>query len=283
MSYLLLAISSALLFGIWKFGLSIYRGKVSVYAVILMSASAAAVVYLVVGALEHSLTFNHQDVPKGLVGGALNFTGTLLVLEAFARGKVGVVVGVAALYVLVPFSYSLYLGEQLTLQMAIGVLCLLVGLAVFYAPHVRDVGSAAGPRSSTPILLALGAAFFWGLAIVVLDVASLVSVTGTLVVSQVPQVLIASLVLIFAAAQSFKGVSGKAIAVLAGAGAALALGNTAFFNAANAGDIGVVSVLGSLSPMVTALLAAIFFKERLGRWDYIAFVIVLVGAGLVVY
>jgi len=281
LGYLLLAMSSAVLFGVWKFGLSIYRGKVSVYAVILLSAAAAGVVYVVIGALTNELVFTSVDIRKGLVGGALNFIGTLLVLQAFARGKVGVVVGVAALYVVVPLAYSLYLGEPASWRGAVGVALLLIGLGTFYLPQVRGSGPADGPRPSSHIPLALGAALFWGLAIVVIDVGSLVSVTGTLALSQVPQVLMAALVLLVASKQSMAGVSGRAIAVLAGSGVALALGNMMFFTAANEGDIGVVAVLGSLSPMVTALLAALILRERLARADYVAFAIVLAGSALI--
>lgn len=282
MSYLLLALCSALLFGIWQFGLSLYRGKVSIYAVLLLSASAAGVVYAIFGTFQHALTFNVEDVPEGLIGGALNFTGTLLILKAFAHGKIGVVVGVAALYVLVPLGYSIYLGEQLSAQAAVGTTLLLVGLGTFYAPSMRGNGSADASRSGTAILLALGAALFWGMAIIVLDTGSLTSVTGTLATSQIPQVAIATTMLLVSSTQSMKGVSLIAIAVLAGSGVALALGNITFFIAANEGDIGLVAVLGSLSPLVTALLSALIFKERLSRSDHIAFAMVLLGAALTV-
>lgn len=282
MSYLVLAVASALFLGVWKFGLSVYRGKVSMYAVILVSAAAAGVMYVVLGLLEQGLTLNREDVPKGLVGGLLNFAGTLCILKAFARGKVGIAVGVAALYILVPLTYSLYLGEHVTPRIGVGILLLLAGLATFYVPHMRDTGSPDRPNVRPTILLALGAALFWGLAIVVLDVGTLTSLTGTMATSQLPQLAIAGGVLVFAAGQSLHGVTRRVVAVLVGAGAALALGNIAFFYASNEGDIGVVSVIGAMSPMVTALLAAVFFKERLGRSDYVAFAIVLVGAGLVV-
>ena len=133
-----------------------------------------------------------------------------------------------------------------------------------------------------PILLALAAAAFYGLAIVVLDVGSLQSVNATLALSQIPQIVLAAGILLLASGQSMQGVTGGAVTVIAGSGVAVALGNIAFFTAANEGDIGVVAVLGSLSPMVTALLAAIFFKERLARSDYLAFSIVIVGAAFVV-
>lgn len=100
--------------------------------------------------------------------------------------------------------------------------------------------------------------------------------------SQVPPVALAAIVLAFSSGQSLRGVSGTAVAVLAGSGAALALGNIAFYTAAQDGDIAIVSVLGSANPLVTALLAAAFFKERLTRSDHVAFALVIVGAALVV-
>ena len=86
----------------------------------------------------------------------------------------------------------------------------------------------------------------------------------------------------FAWSFSDEGVAPRAIAVLAAAGVALALGNIAFYNAADEGDIGVVSVLASLSPLVTALLALAFLHERLERREVIALLVVLGGTALVV-
>ena len=282
MSYLLLALSSAILFGVWKFGLSVYRGKISVYAVTLLCALGAGAVYVTLGALQGALVFSIEDVPEGLVGGALNFMGTVLILRAFARGTVGVVAGVGALYVLVPLAYSIVRGEEVTALVAAGVALLAVGLVAFYAPHARADAGADRQGARVPILLALAAAAFYGLAIVVLDVGSLQSVNATLALSQIPQIVLAAGTLLLASGQSMQGVTGGAVTVIAGSGVAVALGNIAFFTAANEGDIGVVAVLGSLSPMVTALLAAIFFKERLARSDYLAFSIVIVGAAFVV-
>lgn len=277
LGYLLLAVTSALLLGIWKFGLSLYRGKVSPYAVLLVSASAAGFAYLALGTWQGTLAFDVRDAPEGLLGGALNFAGTLLILKSFARGKVGVAVGVAATYVLVPLAYSFYLGESLSMRAVIGVAVLMVGLGAFYAPTIRTRGLADATATPVPILMAGGAAIFWGAAIVVLNLGSRVSVTGTLATSQIPQVAIAGTVLVLSWDRSRAGLNPQAIAVLVGSGLALALGNTAFFTAANEGNIGVVSVLGSLSPIVTALLAAALLRERLTRTDRIAFAIVLLG------
>lgn len=282
MNYLVLAIASAVLYGLWKFGLGIYRGRVSVFGVLLVSASTAAVVYVVAGVADGDLVFEGADVARGLVGGLMNCTGTLLVLKAFERGKMGVVTGVAATSVLVPLAYSLLIGAEPTVQRAAGAVVILAGLVVFYVPNMKTTGSSTGSNPRQAILLALGAALFWGLAIVVIDNGSRVSVTGTLAVSQVPQVIIALAVLLASAPRSFAGLSVRSVAVLVGAGLSLGLANIAFFSAAQEGNIGLVSVLSSLSPMVTALLAFLVLKERLSKSDVAALAIVLVGVSLIV-
>lgn len=50
---------------------------------------------------------------------------------------------------------------------------------------------------------------------------------------------------------------------------------------ANEGNLGVVSVLGSLDPIVVALLALIFLKEKMARSDQVALLIVIAGTCLV--
>lgn len=282
MGYIALALSSGVMLGMWKFGLSFYRGRISSYAVVLFSAAAAAVAYVVLGLLAGTLTFDTRDLVAGLLGGACNLTGTLLLLKGYERGKVGVVTGIAASYVLVPLAYSFVIGEQITWMIGMGVLVIIAGVATFYSASMQEKSEVNSSRA--PIFLALGAALFWGLAILVLDSGTRVSVPGTLVVSQVPQVIFTLVMVLVGSRNSraLEGVSARAIAVLAASGVALALGNIAFFSAADEGDIGVVSVLASLSPLVTALLALAFLHERLERREILALLVVLGGTALVV-
>ncbi len=277
--YSLLALSSSVLFGLWNFGIGRYRGAISVYSVILVSASAAAVVYLVGGYLADDLVFDRFDMTNGFLGGALNVTGTFLVLKALERGPMGVVVGVAASCTLVPLAYSFLLGETLTALAGLGIAVIIAGLLVFYVPTMRQQSSA--PGSSTAILLALLAALAWGLAIVVLDISARESVSATMFVSQTPQIAFTGLMLLFVT-RSWGGLTRGTIVPLAAAGVALGLGNLAFYTAAEQGDVGVVSVLGSLSPAVAAVLAYVILHENLRRSQQVALAIVIVGTCLVV-
>ena len=69
--------------------------------------------------------------------------------------------------------------------------------------------------------------------------------------------------------------------VIVGAGFAVALAQISFFTAANEGDIGVVSVLSSLSPLVTTLLAVILLREWMRRREVVALVVVVAGTCLI--
>ena len=278
--YLLTALLSALLLGIWSFGIGQWRGKVAVFSVILVSASSAAVVYVVIGLLSHDLVFDPRDASRGVLGGIVNVTGTVLVLLAFERGKMGVVAGVASASVLVPLAFSFIGGEQVSPIQAIGIGVIFIGLLVFYVPSMRSKSDA--PASPLPIVFAGLAALAWGLGVVIIDIGSRVSVTGTMVASQVPQMAF-TLVMVFIVARSLGGLNQRAVLSIAAAGVALALGQITFFTAANEGNIGVVAVLGSLTPLVVALLALAVLKEQMSRSERVALVIVLVGTCLVVY
>lgn len=285
MGLVVLALSSAVLFGVWKFGLGIYRGRLSTWAVLLLNGTGAAAVYATRGLWDGRLVIGRDDLVAGIIGGALNVAGTYLLLRAYQRGKVAIAGGVAAADSLVPVAYAVLLGVAVTMSTAIGVVMILAGLVAFYLPHAisRSGDGAYDPRGQrTSVLLAVGTALCWGTAILVLDLGSRGSVTGTLLAQQCTQVLVVLCVVLASPRRQLAGLSWRACAVVAGAGMALGLGNVAFYSAAQVGSIGLVSVLASLSPMITALLAFVFLKERLTRIELVALVVVVLGVGAVV-
>jgi chloramphenicol-sensitive protein RarD len=135
-------------------------------------------------------------------------------------------------------------------------------------------------QSVSAILIALVAALCWGLAVIVLDLGTRVSVTGTMFISQIPQVLV-TLVLAAAVKKVWGRIDRRSMIVIVGAGFAVALAQISFFTAANEGDIGVVSVLSSLSPLVTTLLAVILLREWMRRREVVALVVVVAGTCLI--
>lgn len=277
--YLLLAITSAVLFGVWQFAIGQFRGRVPREMVVLTCSTAAGVTYLALGLASGEFLLDALDTSRGLVGGLLNLGGTLLILKAYEHGKIGVITGVGATYALVPLAYSFFLGESIGGIGAVGLVFVLLGLLIFYVPAVTQKVPGESHALSA-ILVALAAALCWGLAVIVLDIGTRVSVTGTMFISQIPQVLVA-LVLATAVKKVWGRIDRRSMIVIVGAGFAVALAQISFFTAANEGDIGVVSVLSSLSPLVTTLLAVILLREWLRRREVVALVVVVTGTCLI--
>ena len=248
----------------------------SLYFVILVSASTAILTYVTLGMATHNFEFDVRDVGAGLSGGFLNFLGTILLLKAMATGGMGVANGVYPSYVLIPIAYSLIIGESLGLVPAVGIVVIMLGLVLFCLPGMRGGG---GVGSLQTIFFALGAAGLFGLAIVVLDIGSRENIYGTLTLAQCPQVVVTSLIVL--TARRYRGTSRRDIGILVGSGLALGLGNLSFYAAAVEGNVGIVSVLGSLSPIVTALLAFFILKEAMLRAEILALIVVLIGTCLV--
>ena len=180
--------------------------------------------------------------------------------------------------VLVPLAFSFMIGESLSLLVGLGVAVVLVGMVMFTLNRANSDGSASAPGQA--MLLALAAALLWGLAIVVLDMGSRTNLYGTLAMRGVAQV--GTCICVVAASGAFGQLTKGSFVLLVGSGAALGLGSLAFYTAANRSDIGVVSVLASMAPIFTALLARAFLQERMSRPELAALVVVIAGVGMVV-
>lgn len=280
---LALALASAALFGLWHFGISMSGRRLPTPVVVMMSSLGALVVYLAMGMLRADLVFDPRDVTAGILGGLLNLAGTWMSVEAVRYGKIGVVSGITPLYVVVPLAYSMLMGEPLTVIVGVGVIVILIGLVGFAQPWAQREGTSLAPAA---LALAMASAACWGVAIVVLDIGTRANLYGSLAMSQIPQVVAMSVVLVVLVRRSktvrVPPLHARAMAPLALSGLALGLASVAFYAAADRGDVGVVSVLGSISPVITALLALLVLRERLTRVEVTALIMVMVGTALVV-
>ena len=71
------------------------------------------------------------------------------------------------------------------------------------------------------------------------------------------------------------------LAVAAAAGVADTLGNVLFAASATHGLVSLTSVLASLYPVITVLLAAVFLHERVARFQRVGIVLALLGVVLI--
>lgn len=283
MSYYSLAFASAFLYAFWALGLGVYRGRLSNWLIILISAVGGIATYAILGGVTGDLAIDSSDVGPGVLGGLLNMGATYLLLMAYQRGKVAIASGVAATYVIVPLGYSVYSGQPFARLAIVGVILILVGLATFYVISIRE--RKEGETSSgtnIAILFALGAALCWGFSTVVIDMGTRVSLTGTVLISLVPQIVVTGILVLVTARGQIRQLTPRAYAVLIATGICLAAANIVFYTAANEGNLGITAVIASLDPLILAVLAMFFFKQKLRGSEWVAFAIVLTGSCVVV-
>ena len=207
-----------------------------------------------------------------LPGGAALVTGLGLLYVALARGPVITVAPVAAAGATLPGAVGVLSGDPLSAPIVAGFACALCGsFAAAYQP-AADESSA---RTSSGALPALGAAVAIGTFLTLLDAASDADpywATGGIHVAG----WLAALSFLAASGQrstSLDDLAPLTWLALAAIGVCGVIADGAFATASRMGDLSVVSVLASLYPVATMLLAFALLCERVRG-------VQLAGAGL---
>jgi drug/metabolite transporter (DMT)-like permease len=217
----------------------------------------------------------------GGVAGLLGAAGLSALYRGLAVGRMGVVAPVAALSGLVPITVGLVAQGDRPEAVQVAGMVLAIG-GVVLAARARDAAEP-GRRVAAGLGLGLLAALFLGMMVVALDAGGDRDAVWTIFMVRVSSVT--ALWLILAALPpvrrpSFEGVRPN-LGVLAGAGVLDNLANLLFVLASARGLLSVVSVIGSLYPVVTVILARIVLDERLGRWQLVGVVGALAGVALI--
>jgi drug/metabolite transporter (DMT)-like permease len=186
--------------------------------------------------------------------------------RALSIGTMGVVAPVAALGVAVPVVVGLARGESPSVLQLLGIVIAVVGVVLASGPELSGRGAGGG----LALLLAGGAAVGFGLVLLLVAKASegdSGSVVMTLLTMRVTSVSV--MLLLIAAMAGRRGwrpqVRRGDLPVLALIGAADAAANGTYAIASRSSLVSVASVLASLYPVVTALLAFQLLGERRRR------------------
>lgn len=238
----------------------------------------------------------------GAAVGAVGALGTLAFYRALATGPTSVVAPVAASGVLIPVVVDLLRGDSLSALALVGLPLAFAGLAVVSLtsreeePEAAPTGVGHKPRlaaglvrskgaSRLAVPLALVAAASFGLAFVLLErgveaaQGTLLGVTLGFQVGALPTTLVAALVLARPRGWRIRPLALLVPVVLVGLLDLLADGCLTY--ATDLGQLGVVSVLASLDPVVSVLLARFVGRERLRALQGGGVVLCVVGVVLV--
>lgn len=213
----------------------------------------------------------------GLLGALSGTAGIVAFYEALATGTMGVVAPIAAMGVVVPVVAGLVQGDRPSVWQIAGIVVAVVGVILASGPELHGDGGQRG--SARPLALAGVAAVGFGVVFVAIGHGAEHNTLMTLIVMR--GVAVALMVVIALATSTSLRVERRDVPLLFVVGAFDVGANVTFAYASRHGLLSVVSVLSSLYPAVTVLLARLVHTERLGRAQLAGVVAALGGVVLI--
>ena len=209
----------------------------------------------------------------GALAGITGYIGLVCLYAGLSTGRMGVVSPISSLSAVIPLTFALVTGEVLTWAQGIGVVIALAGAFCASGP---ELSQGLSPK---PLLLALGAAAGFGTAMTFMSIGSESSALMTMVMMRATTFLITiTLVIRFRTVGSF---TKSEIPILIFVGIADFSANLLLGVATNFGLVSLVMVLGSIYPIVTALMAYLFLHERLHKVQYAGIALAVAGVALI--
>ena len=251
------ALLAAVLFGSGDFLGGRATQRTSILSVLATSHLIGLVLILVLAPLMAE-QFDCGDFALGMGASGFGLLGLVLLYRGLARGPMAVVAPVTAVTcAALPVLWGVAFGEELSARHVIGIVLGLVSIALV-SRTPAEASVSASPRLIAESLLAgVGFAAFY----IVIAGTDAASAPWPIVGSRVLSVAV-TLTVAIALGRTPRPEPGSTRLVV-GAGLLDTLANVAVLAALNRGMLSLVSVLVSLYPGVTVLLARVTLKERI--------------------
>jgi drug/metabolite transporter (DMT)-like permease len=274
---IVLALLSSAMWGTSDFcGGTLSRRRPAI-AVVTFSSVIGVTAVAVGAAVTGSFSAGTGYVGWGLLASFAGSIGIVAFYQALATGTMGVVAPIAALGVVVPVVVGLAQGNRPSVAQDVGIAVAIIGVMLASGPELRrgdDVRAAV-----RPLLLAGAAALGFGVVFVALAHGAESSTAMTLLVMRATSAVVMTSVAAATATSLRFARSDVPLLLVVGL---FDLGaNVTFAYATQHGLLAVVSVLSSLYPAVTVLLARMVHAERLARVQRIGVLGAVAGVVLI--
>ncbi len=276
-----LALLASLVWGCSDFVGGLVSRRVRPLVVVGIAHLLALLVLLVVAAATGEFSANLGYLPWAVAAGASGLVGLVAFYRALSIGTMGIVAPIAGTGAAVPVAVGLATGDSPSALQLTGIAVACVGVVLASGPELSG-GDPAGRR---PLLLALVAALGFGLVYVFINGGSKYSVAMTLLMMRATSVTLVLLVAFSLLAKGFRPSravvpSGRDVAVIGFVGLTDVAANGLYGLASGRGLVSVVSVLASLYPAVTVVLARVIENERMRRIQGAGVLLALCGVVL---
>ncbi len=273
-----LALVSAAAYGLSDFVGGVLSKRASPWSVAFVGQLAGAVIVLVLTAAT-SGSPTTTDLLWAVVAGVGNGLGTAFLYRGFAAGRMGVVAPVSGVgAALVPVAVGLLGGERPGALVWLGILAALPGIwLVAREPGPRDAAEPAPTAAGVAdgVVAGLGFGSLFAALAQIPDAAGFLPLALNQLVAAAVVVLAATLLRSSWVPRSRSAAAGAATGVLG------ALATGAFLLASQQGLLTVTSVLASLYPAVTVVLAATVLREHVHRTQAVGLVLCGVAVAFV--
>ena len=272
----LLSLAASSCWGVADFLGGLQSRRVPVAVVLCVVEGAGLVLVLAIIAATGEPFPGSRAAILSIVAGIAGVIALGCFYRALAIGTMSIVAPISATGVTLPVVVGIATGDRRSTVVAVGLAVTFVGVLLASREQHDDAERAAAGELS--VVLALVAAVGFGSYFVMSDAAADDSVLWLLVLSR--SVPVPSLAL-FAWARGMRPPTGRTAGTLVVAGT-LDCGATALYAVANTkGALSIVSVVGSLYPVMTLILARAVLGERIRRVQQAGVVAALAGVAMI--
>jgi drug/metabolite transporter (DMT)-like permease len=253
------------------------KSRVMPVLTLLVFSSLAGLVMLLISVGVRGVSLPRDpNLFYAVLGGSAGVGALYCLYRGLAVGAISIVVPVSALCVMLPVIAGLIHGEVPHLIQALGMVA-AVGGGVLVSLEKNT--AARKKRLASGIVPALGAALGFGTFYVVMDLAGAVDPLWAALVSRITFFLFL-LPSVFFKRPSLKVKTSHLPAVFA-IGILDAIAAFSYTTATTKGMLSLVSVLSSLYPAVSVILAALILKERLRGSQFLGVILAIAGIALI--
>jgi drug/metabolite transporter (DMT)-like permease len=278
MTAILVALVASACWGIADFTGGLITGRAHVVGVLLIvEGTGLALVLALVLVTAEGLPSGHA-VLLSLLAGVCGVSALGLFFSALAMGTMSIVAPISASGAALPVLVGVLGGDELSVLAATGIGVTMLGVVLASLEASVEEERAHTRRSRLSVLLALGAALGFGGYFTISDPAADESIIWLLVFVRLIGVPVLAAILL---AGRIAPPLGRDRLLVAGAGVLDVTATGLYALAQTLGSLSVVSVVGSLYPVTTVLLARGLLGERLRRVQAIGVVLALSGVALI--
>ncbi len=269
-------LGSAFTWGAGDFSGGFASKRGNVLSVIVISQLVGLGFLLLLSLIIPENTPSFHSLAWGAAGGVFGATGLVALYTALASGRMSIVAPLSAVMTaLVPIGFSFFLEG---LPRSIQLVGMAIALASVWILSARKNGSALVKKE---LVLSLAAGVGFGLFFVCIDQASETAIIRPLIAARVASVSLFGCIVLKRG--SISNVQKIQIPYIVLAGVLDASGNALFAMAASLGRLDISSVLASLYPASTVLLAGLFLKERLQFQQWIGVITAVLALILIAF